>query len=238
MIARALSFEVAGLRRSWAVPVTALFAVGGAVFGRTVTWLASLLQASEIEPFGLLGVSGTDIGIPLVMLGFVMAAAYVFGSDLAAGTADVVLTAPVKREAVLAAKLVVMLAWTLGLALVAAAADTVLRLALSVSAWDPGQPVTVAAVLGSALAGYATLPLIGWVALRFRGVVAATGAGIAVFAGAYLLRGYEFGAIVPWNAPYELVAHGADVGIAAESAVLFVAGVAACAWQMRRLDLV
>lgn len=239
MIGRVLRFEMVGLRRSPVLLLTVFFAMGGAVLGRAVTWLASLVADSEFQ--GLLyldPLAGHDIALPLALLAYVIAAAYVFGRDFADGTADVVLTAPVKRDAIVLAKLLLLLVWTLVLATLSVAADALTRWTFALSSVDPGAAPLLLWSLVAALAAFAGLPLVAWVALRFRGVVSAVGAGIALWAVSVALRGFEIGAVLPWNASYELVAGSAGVGAIIGPMVLFGAGAFACLWEIRRLDLV
>ena len=238
MIGRALAFEWAGLRRSWAVPITVLFAVGGGALGRTVTWLAEVLQASEIDALSWGPMAGVEIAVPLVLLSWVIAAAFLFGRDLSVGTMDIVLTAPIRRDAVVWARLVVLLGWVAGLAALAVVADVSMRASLGLSSFDPGPSLTVAGTTGATLAGYATLPLVGWIALRFRGVIASVGAGIAVHTLALLLHSLVPTALLPWNAPLDLVAGEGSAAIVIGPVLLLAGGVAACLWQIRRLDLV
>ena len=237
MITRVLRFEVVGLRRTYVVPVTVLFAIGGAVIGRTFAWFRSLLQSSDIEGLFLLDTLGTEIAVPLALLALIIAAGYVFGRDLGDGTAEVVLTAPVSRESILIAKLLVLLVWTLALAVAAGVTDGLLYSALALSPVDPGATISFADTLKAGLAAFALLPLVGWVALRFRSVVGAVGGAVALFVAAFSLRSVGLGSLAPWNAPSGLVLGESSLALVVGPLVVFLLGVGACLWQMRHLDL-
>ena len=237
MIGRALRFEVAGLTRSPAIPITVLFAVGGAIFGRTVTWLSSLLHASEIEELLWLDTAGSEIAVPLALLAYVIATAYVFGRDLADGTADVALTSPIRRDSILVAKWIVLLVWVLSLAGLGAASDAIMRALLSLSSVSPGATLPLAGTLAATLAGFAAMPLLGWAALRFRGMIASVGAGIALYVGSFALRGLSWASALPWNAPFGFAVGDWSMAPLAGLVLVLAAGIVASLWQVRRLDL-
>ena len=130
-----------------------------------------------------------------------------------------------------------LLVWTLGLAVLAAATDGLLYAAFSLSPVDPGAEISFTDTLGAAFAAFALLPLVGWVALRFRSVVAAVGGAVALFVAAFSLRSVGLGSVAPWNAPSGLVLGEWSVALVVGPLLVFLLGVSGCLWQMRHLDL-
>lgn len=139
------------------------------------------------------------LGAPL----FGLMVAYLFGREYAEDTLKSLLTLPVRREWVVSAKLVVLLAWSLS---------------LSVAAWVISPPIGAAvgaegfswSMLQQALVVYAktvlliyvTLPLTAWIAMLARGYIPPLAFAIAVMlAGFVFVNSKDYGLLFPWSIP-------------------------------------
>jgi hypothetical protein len=217
-----------------------LLAVGGSVLARTLAWISHTLGRSELQ--GLLFVNTnlvwSDVGIPLALLAYLIVTTYVFGRDFEDGNIDLILTAPVRREAVVIARMIVIATGVLALALMGWVADVAMRAVLATSLLDPGASTSAGAALGSAIAAIATLPLVAWASIRFRGVLPALGLAIAIEAIVLALGGIALVRVLPWFLPTTLAAGGGlswlSVGL---SALLFAGGMAATLRALRTVDL-
>ena len=240
MIARLIAAEVAGLRRSLVVWLAMLLVVGGSVVARMVAWVTRAIGRTELGalPFVRPAIGWSDAAIPLALLAYLIVTSYLFGRDFEDGNIDLVLTAPVSREAIVLARMLVIAAGVLVLGGLGWAADMATRAVLATSPLDPGPAISAAAALGSALAAVATLPLVAWAAIRFRGVLPALGLGIAIQIAALALGGFALARSLPWFLPPTLAAGGSasliSVGL---SALLFAGGLAATVRELRSVDL-
>jgi hypothetical protein len=183
-------------------------------------------------------VGWSDVAVPLALLAYLIVTSYVFGRDFEDGNIDLILTAPVRREAVVAAHTLVIAAGVFILCLMGWAADIATHAILATSPLDPGQATSVTAALGSAIAAIGTLPLVAWAAIRFRGVLPALGLGIAIQIVALALGGFAIVRLLPWFLPTALASGGSaswlSVGL---SALLFAGGLAATVRALRSVDL-
>jgi NhaP-type Na+/H+ or K+/H+ antiporter len=113
-----------------------------------------------------------------------------------------------------------------------------MRAILATTPLDPGQAASATAALGSAVAAIATLTLVSWAAIRFRGVLPALGAGIAIQIAVLSLGGFELVQSLPWFLPSTLAGGGSasllGVGL---STLLFAGGLALSIRELRRVDL-
>jgi ABC-type transport system involved in multi-copper enzyme maturation permease subunit len=163
---------------------------------------------------------------------------YLFGRDFEDGTIDLVLTAPVRREAVVVARTLVTAVGVLVLCLMGWAADMATHALLATSPLDPGTATSSIAAFGSAMAAIATLPLVAWAAVRFRGGLPALGLGLAIQVVALALGGVAAVRLLPWSLPSALASGGGasllGVGL---SALLFAGGLAATVRELRSVDL-
>jgi hypothetical protein len=235
-----LRIELASLRRSRVLWLAALLVVGGSLVARMLTWVSRALGRSEL---GVLlwnhpSVGWSDVAIPLMLLAYLIVTAYAFGRDFEDGTVDLVLTAPVRREAVVLARMTVVAACLVVLSLVGWLADVALHAVLATSSLDPGGLATPGAVLGASVAGVATLPLVAWAAIRFRGVLPALGLGIAIQVAVLALAGLATVQLLPWFLPLTLASGGSALWYSFVLAfVLFLGGLVATLGSFRTVDL-
>jgi ABC-2 type transport system permease protein len=240
VIARLISAEVAGLRRSLVVWLAMLLVVGGSVVARMISWVTHAIGSTELGalPFLRPDMGWGDAAVPLALLGYFIVTAYVFGRDFEDGNIDLVLTAPVRRDALVVARTVVIATGVLVLSLMGWGADVAMRAALATSSFDPGPAITWGAALGSAIAAIATLPLVAWASIRFRGVLAALGLGIAIEVAVLALGGFALVRTLPWFLPMTLAAgDGASWLALSLSVLLFTGGMVATLRALRLVDL-
>jgi ABC-type transport system involved in multi-copper enzyme maturation permease subunit len=240
VIARLITAEVAGLRRSFVPWLAMLLVVGGSVVARILAWVTHAIGRTELGalPFVRPDVGWSDVAVPLALLAYLIVTSYVFGRDFEDGNIDLILTAPVRREAVVVARTLVIAAGVVALCLMGWAADMATHAILATSPLDPGPATSVTGVLGSAMAAIATLPLVAWAAIRFRGALSALGLGIAIQIVALALGGFAIVRSLPWLLPSTLAAGDSasllGVGL---SALLFAGGLAAAVRAFRSVDL-
>lgn len=236
---RVFSTELAALRRSPLVWLTVLLCVGGSILARTIAWISFALERSEIGELIVFG--STDpihIALPAALLAYLLATTYLFGRDFDDGCADLVLTAPVRREAVVLGRLSVLAVWVLVLALLAWWGDYATRALLGATSLNPGATVGAGAALGSALAAIATLPLVAWAAIRLRGMLPALAVGIGIEVVGVILGSLAPLRAMPWFLPVTFAAGESASWLAVAGAVaLFAAGVATAILALRRVDI-
>ena len=240
MIARLIAAEVAGLRRTFVPWLAMLLVVGGSVVARVLAWVTHAIGRTELGtlPFVQPDVGWGDVAVPLALLAYLIVTSYMFGRDFEDGTIDLILTAPVRRGAVVAARVLVIAAGVIVLCLMGWAADTATRAVLATSPLDPGSATPVTAALGSAAAAIATLPLVAWAAIRFRGVLPALGLGIAIQIVPLALGGLVLVRSLPWFLPMALAAgDGAPLLGQGLAVLLFAGGLAATVRAFRSVDL-
>ena len=240
MIARLVIAEFTGLRRSLVVWLAVLLAVGGSVVARVTVWVAQAIARTEIGaiPFVRPDMGWGDMAVPLALLGYLILISYVFGRDFEDGNIDLLITAPVRRDALVVARTLVIATAVLVLSLMGWGADTAMRAVLATSPFPPGLATPAVAALSSAIAAIATLPLVAWASIRFRGVLPALGLGIAIEVAVLALGEVALVRMLPWFLPISLAAGGAVPALAvALSALLFFAGVAASMHALRTVDL-
>jgi ABC-2 type transport system permease protein len=240
VIGRLIAAEVAGLRRSLLVWLAMLLVVGGSVVARVTAWVNDAIGRTELStfPFVRPDVRWSDMAIPLALLAYLIVTSYVFGRDFEDGNIDLVLTAPVRRDAVVVARTIVIATGVLVLALMGWGADAAMRAVLFTSSFDPGPATSATAAFGSAIAAIATLPLVAWAAVRFRGVLPAIGLGIALEVAGLALGGFALARMLPWFLPMSLAAGGSASWLAVSlSLLLFAGGLAATARALRTVDL-
>jgi hypothetical protein len=240
VIARLLIAEIAGLRRSLVVWLAVLLVVGGSVVARVTAWVTHAIGRTELSAVPLLrpDMHWSDMAVPLALLAYLIVTSYVFGRDFEDGNIDLVLTAPVPRDAVVVARTIVITTGALVLSLMGWGADVAMRAVLATSSLDPGSAVSATAAFGSAIAAIATLPLVAWASVRFRGVLPALGLGIAIQVAVLALSGFESARILPWFLPMSLAVGGAASWLEVSlSALLFSVGMAATLRALRGVDL-
>jgi len=240
VIARLIAAEVAGLRRSFVPWLAILLVAGGSVVARMLAWVTHAIGRTELGtlPFVRPDVGWSDVAAPLALLAYLIVTSYMFGRDFEDGNVDLILTAPVRRGAVVAARTLVIATGVLVLCLMGWAADVATHAILATSPLDPGPATSVTAALGSAMAAIATLPLVAWAAIRFRGVLPALGLGIAIQIAALALGGAALMRSLPWFLPMALAAgDSASLLGYGLSALLFAGGLAAAVRALRSVDL-
>lgn len=240
MIWRLARIEFATLRRSFVVWLALLLVVGGSVVARMLTWVGRAVGRSELGAFLFINpsVGWGHVAVPLVLLAGLIVTSYAFGRDFEDGNIDLVLTAPVPRDAVVLARTLVISAGLLALWVVGWTADIATHAVLATSTIDPGAATSAAEILGAAVAGIATLPLVAWASVRFRGVLPALGLGIAIEVVVLALGGLAPVRLLPWFLPVTLADGGSASWLSiALSLLLFAVGLAATIRELRIIDL-
>lgn len=240
MIGRLITSELAGLRRSMIVWLGMLLVVGGSVVARVLAWISAAVGRTELSdlPFARPDMSATDLAVPLALLAYLVMTAYLFGRDFEDGAIDLLATAPVSREAIVVARLIIIALSVLVLGTAGWAVDLATHAVLATSPLDPGPAVPLLAALASTLAAIATLPLVAWAGIRFQGVLPAIALGIVIQAGAIALGGFELARVLPWSLPMMLATgEAAPLAAVGLAVLLFAGGLAAAILQMRALDL-
>ncbi len=240
MIGRLLSIEAGALRRSPLLWVTVLLAVGGSILGRTVSWAMHAIERSDLAELLSFAreVGWANVSAPLAVLAYLIVAAYLFGSEFDDGSIDLILTSPVRRETVVLARTALLTVWVLTLALLGWLADVGMRGLLSTTQFDPGPAVGVTTAFFSAVAALATLSVISWAAVRFRGALPALGLGVGIQVVVASLGGISVVRTLPWFLPFG-VASGAHVSwwSVAMAVTLFSAGLLATVGGVREADI-
>lgn len=240
MTRRLIRTEFAALRRSPVVWLAVLLMVGGSVVARMLTWVGHALGRTELGAFLFINpnVAWSDVAVPLALLAYLIVTSYVFGRDFEDGNIDLVLTIPVRREAVVIARTIVIATGLVALSLVGWCADVAMRAVLASTSFEPGAATSVGAVLGAAIAAIATLPLVAWASVRFRGVLPALGLGIAIEVVVLALAGFAPVRLLPWFLPATLAAGGSASWLSiALSLLLFSGGMVATFRGVRTVDL-
>jgi hypothetical protein len=240
MIARLIIAEVAGVRRSLVVWLALLLVVGGSLVARVTAWVTHAIGRTEISaiPFLRPDMQWSGMAIPLALLAYLIVTAYVFGRDFEDGSIDLILTAPVPRDAVIVARGIVVGVVVFALSLMGWGSDVAMRAVLATSSLDPGPAVSALANFGSAVAAFATLPLVAWASVSFRGVLPALGFGIAIEAVVLALGGFESARLLPWYLPMSLAGGDAASWLAvALSVLLFMGGLAFTVRAFLTVDL-
>jgi ABC-2 type transport system permease protein len=136
-----------------------------------------------------------------VML-FGLAAAYLFGREFTEGTEKNMLTLPVRREAFVAAKLVVLAVWVGALALLAVAAQALYAALLGLDgfAWA-GLAETLEQSLQVALMIYLTLPVVAWLSMIGRGYLTPMVFSALIASAGMVVAEVGWGRWFPWSMP-------------------------------------
>jgi hypothetical protein len=240
LIGRLIRADVAGSRRSLVVWLAVLLVVGGSVLARMLAWVSHAIARTELRglPFVPADMGWSDVAIPVALLAYLIMTTYLFGRGFEDGSIDLTLTAPVRRESVVVARMIVIGIGVLVLSLAGWGADVAVRAVLVTSSFDPGSATTVGAALGSAVAAIATLPLVAWASIRFRGVLPALGLGIAIEVVVLSLGWIAVVRLLPWFLPTALASGGSASWLSvALSVLLFAGGMAATFRGLRTVDL-
>lgn len=221
---RALAAEFGKLKRARMILWTALVivgysAIGLATFPVVEDLIATMPAAGDasVNPyvaanltvinwqnavrFIAMGVSGAW-GILLLSL----ITAYVFGRDLREGTDISSATLPIRREAFVAAKMVVIAAWAAALGVLAVFAQV--GVGLIFLGTDGFQWAYVWSALGDTLYAmlplYLTLPVIAWLSLTRKGYLRPMLFALVMMMLANGLIGLDAAAYFPWSMPIVL----------------------------------
>lgn len=240
MIARLVMAELAGLRRSLVVWLAVLLVAGGSLVARVTAWISHAVARTEISsiPFVSPDMVWSDMAVPLALLAYLIVTAYVFGRDFEDGSIDLLLTAPVPRDAIVVARMMVVAGGVLLLSLTGWGADAAMRAVLATSPFAPGAATSAAAVFGSTVAAIATLPLVAWAAIRLRAVLPALALGIGIELTVLVLGGFPLVRLLPWSLPMSLALGDTATWIeAALSVLLFAGGLVGSIYALRTADL-
>ncbi len=249
--------EFVKLRRSPAPPATLAGLSLGPLGLALLMWIAA--DPERAAGFGLLGDKATLAGLELswsaygswlvalvgiggmLVLPFVVA--YVFGREYADATLKNLLTLPVRRGRFVVAKLVVALAWWIVLVIVVAAEGVVIAGLLGL----PGLSVAaVSVMLGRVLVAagisFLLVPVVVWVTLWGRGLLAPVGFAVAMLAVGNLLGHTGWSGWFPWSIVPLLIGFSGpptDVppGSLVVVALTFILGLLLSIWQLRDADV-
>jgi ABC-2 type transport system permease protein len=173
----------------------------------------------------------------ILVLGVVQA--FVFGREYAEGTAKNLLTLPVGRAAIVAAKLVVSAVWFLGMAVLLYAETLALGLLIDLSGFSTA---LLAATLRRAVRLVLEVLLLSsvpaWIAVAARGYLAPLGFSILLLMVGDLFAHTGWGPWVPWSIPLlSAGAGGADAPVPGMGSLLVLIGVFAAGFAATYLHL-
>jgi len=198
---RALRAEVLKLRRARMLLWTAL----------TVAVVPSVL-ASSTRVIGGGPVGGTWASFmrlaPQMMASwwaiplFGLAAAFTFGREFSDGTAKNMLTLPIRREAFIFAKLLVLAGWVLGLTALSIVLQAVGAVVLGLPGFE-WVHIRSAAIQSLQIAGlvYATLPLVAALAMLEKGYLPPMIFSAFMATAAFMVGTVGWGSWFPWSMP-------------------------------------
>lgn len=240
---RVLRAELLKLKRSKAMWGTVAIVVSFAAMTLTIfdMYLEPGGNAWEMS----LGMNAQLIAGWYGVLTFSLAAASLFGSEFADGTAAAMFTTPVRREYFVAGKLAVLAVWVVALALISVAGEYVAGLLLGGQGF-PGAAIWQALkdTLLVTFMLYLTLPLVGFISILGRGYLApmlfASVTSAMSFAGMFI--GWQ--RWLPWAMPITVRGGIVPVEMLKDSSMLpaswailfatFAIGLAALFWSMGR----
>lgn len=198
---RALKVEFLKLKGA-TLPLWTLAVVGvspmmsGAVGTADRQWFQSLSWATFLD----MGLANMATWYAFLLFGLITA--FLFGREFGDGVASAALTAPVRREHVVLAKMIVLALWILVLAVLGVVAQGLWGLAFGLDgfAWSAVGPVLVDTLSIAAIV-YCTLPVIALVAVVSRGVFAPMIASAFAFAAGMMGGLAGWGDWLPWAMP-------------------------------------
>ena len=143
---------------------------------------------------------------PCIRPSFAFVTAYIFGREYKEGTERTLLTTPLRREYIVAAKMVVVAVWVFGLMVFSLALQSAGAAVFGVGgfAWKHlwaafGDAFVVTLLL------YLTLPLVAWIAMAGRGYLRAMLFAFAMMAVGNGLAVTDISPYYPWNMPIHVV---------------------------------
>lgn len=221
---RALAAEFGKLKRSRMVLWTALAVIGYTAIGLAVFPVVEKMMAetnglqASTSIFAQAGITAINwesgmLFIPMGVSGawgvmlLSLVASYVFGRELREGADVAAATLPVRRESFVAAKLVVIAAWAVGLAALSVIAQVLVDLIYLGSEGFEFVFVWQAFVdtLHAMLPIYLTLPLIAWLSLTRKGYLRPMVFALVMYMLATSLIGLDAARYFPWSMPIVLV---------------------------------
>jgi ABC-2 type transport system permease protein len=177
----------------------------------------------------------------IILFGIIQA--FVFGREYAEGTAKNMLTLPVGRSALVAAKLTVSAIWFLCMAALVYAEAMVVGLAIDLPGWSRELLLENARTVGVVVLEVLLLSSVpAWIAVASRGYLAPAGFAILLLVVGDLFAHTGWAPWVPWSVVFLTAgAAGAEApvpgaGSAAVLAAVFLAGAAAIYLWLERAD--
>lgn len=217
--------------------VTAGIATAGGAFKQAVEQGFYVVNWRNQLRVAVQGVSGT---YGILLLSFV--AAYVFGREYKDGTDGVMLTAPIRREYFVLAKLAVVAVWAFALTLLSLGLYAIGLAVLGVPgfAWSHIRAALVDGLAVTALI-CCTLPLVAWITMVGRGYLRAMLFSFVAMMVGNGLAATDFSRYYPWNMPIHVAGASWMPVVSAKltavswliAAALFVVGTAL---TLHRLD--
>ena len=222
--------------------IQAEMAKSGGVFAQAVA--AGMYRPSWTNylHIGVQGMSGSW-GI----LAFGLVTAYLFGREFKEGAAKTMLTLPIRREYIVAAKLIVLAVWVFALGLLSVLLTMGTTAILGVGGFTWAAVLTSVIETTTAITPlYLTLPFVGWMAVRGRGYLQPMLYSLGVMMVGNALAQTPASRWFPWNMPLHLVGASwypvpPSPLVASSWAVavgVFALGVAALMWQIDHADSV
>jgi ABC-2 type transport system permease protein len=218
----------------------AKIAVGGGPFAKAVAAGGYDLTWVNVLRTGAQGMSGS-----WGLLAFGLVTAYLFGREFTEGTAQTMFTLPVRREAFVLAKLIVLAGWVacMGVLTVLVSMGVAAALGADGFAWAHVR-ANLVDTLRAIAPLYLTLPLVALFAMRGKGYLQPMLYSLAVMFVSNGLVETSVSRWVPWNMPLHLV--GASWYPVSPSPVVpsswvvavsvFVLGTAALMWRTDHSD--
>lgn len=242
---RVLTAEFLKLRASPALWVSAVGVVSAPL-------LNGLLMGAHGATVGWAEFMNQSIAFVAMFLGsvlFGLVAAHLFGREYTEDTLKSLLTAPVRRACawIIVAKLIVLLVWSLGLALFAWIVSILIGLTVVSEVLSLGMAwQTMKWFIVTVFLIYATLPSVARLAMWSRGYVVPIGfALVTAFSGLIFLYSSKYSKLFPWTIPtiYVLSVRPDNPGVALGAsswvvmAALFVLGAVMCLLHLRYADV-
>ncbi|MBN1192518.1 MAG: ABC transporter permease [Coriobacteriia bacterium] len=219
---RALRAEFGKLKRARMILWTALIIIGYSSIGIAMMPVVEdhvvNIPAGAVNPFEAAGLTvlNWENAVRFIAMGvsgawgimvLSLITAYVFGRELREGTDVASATLPVRREAFVFAKMVVIAFWAAGLAVLAVMAQVgvgAVYLDLDGFKWSyVGR--ALADTLYAMLPLYLTLPVIAWLSLSRKGYLCPMLFAVVMYVLASGLIGLDAAAYFPWSMPIVLV---------------------------------
>lgn len=176
-------------------------ATAGPVFAKAIAAGIYVPTWANLLHFGPQGIAGS-----WGVLVFGLVTAYVFGREFGEGTAQTMLTLPLRRVNVVLAKMTVVAVWVSGLTLLSVLLNTVVVALLGASgfAWTHVLKSLTESLEVSALL-YLTLPFVAWFAMLGKGYLRPILFSLAmmIFGNALVTTGAS--RWFPWNMPMHVV---------------------------------